>query len=296
MCKRPSRSLNNTVTALMRFSSVKYLRRSSCTFCGATRSRRCFLAFRFSSSSSSYGSAKKLRSSFDISLLKVSCKEFRWADYRRKMAGHETVRVSRCVSKRQIEKLATSSRKTNPNNHYFKSVVRAPPLVQFLSRVANHWARAPSRGRSVVILLPQVRDQVLAHHPAQRVLQFHQLNEQIMLGIQVRRGHRRLEIETQPLLNPAHPRALRQIQEQNQIEHDGRRQNRVAAQEIHLDLHGIAEPSEDVDVVPAFFVVPARRIIIDAHFVVHLAVQHRVELWLQNVFQGAQLRFFLGLE
>src|SRR6266852_5233776 len=269
MCKRPSRSLNNTVTALMRFSSVKYLMRSSCTSCAATRSRRCFLAFRFSSSSSSYGSAKKLRSSFDISLLKVSCKEFRWADYRRKMAGHETARVSRCVSKRQIEKLATSSRKTNPNNHYFKSVVRAPPLVQFLSRVANHWARAPSRGRSVVILLPQVRDQVLAHHPAQRVLQFHQLNEQIMFGIQIGRGHRRFEIETQPLLNPSHARALRQIQEQNKIKNNRCRKNRVPAQEVHFDLHRVAEPAKNVDVVPALFVVSAQRIIVDADFVVH---------------------------
>src|SRR6266849_1616442 len=161
MCSRPSRSLKSTVTALMRFSSIKYLMRSSCTLCAATRSRRCFLAFRFSSSSSSYGSAKKLRSSFDISLLKVSCKEFRWADYRRKMAGHETVRVSRCVSKRQIEKLATSSRKTNATNRFSKTVVELP--------VTGRESRVTSHDSSVVIFLPQMGDQILAHHPAQGV-------------------------------------------------------------------------------------------------------------------------------
>jgi hypothetical protein len=56
----------------------------------------------------------------------------------------------------------------------------------------------PETGRelpSVVIFLTQVRDQVLPHHPAQGVFQFHQLNEQIVLRIQTRRGHRRLEVK-----------------------------------------------------------------------------------------------------
>ena len=47
------------------------------------------------------------------------------------------------------------------------------------------------------------------------VLQLHQLNEQIVLRIKLRRAHRRLEIKTQPFLNPAHPRTLRQIEEEN---------------------------------------------------------------------------------
>src|SRR5215475_13367739 len=69
MCSRPSRSLNNTVTALMRFSSVRYLMRSSWILCGATRFLRCSLALRFSCSSSSYDRERKLRNSVDMNLL-----------------------------------------------------------------------------------------------------------------------------------------------------------------------------------------------------------------------------------
>src|SRR5712675_480007 len=69
MCSRPSRSLNNTVTALIRFSSVRYLSRSSWILWIATRFRRCSFACRFSSSSSSYESARKLRSSLDMDIL-----------------------------------------------------------------------------------------------------------------------------------------------------------------------------------------------------------------------------------
>src|SRR5207247_378594 len=47
----------------------------------------------------------------------------------------------------------------------------------------------------------------------------------------------------------------------------------IAAQEVDLDLHRIAEPSEDVDVVPSFLVVAAGRIVVDPHLVEHVAVQ-----------------------
>jgi len=47
----------------------------------------------------------------------------------------------------------------------------------------------------VVILQSQVRNQFLALQMPQRVLQFHQLNKQIMLGIKPRRRHRRLKVK-----------------------------------------------------------------------------------------------------
>src|SRR5580704_3382942 len=130
----------------------------------------------------------------------------------------------------------------------------------------------------VVILLPQVSDQVFAHHPSQRVFQLHRLDKQVVLGIKARSCHRRLEVEAQPLLNALHSRALCKVQEKNQIQNDRSREDRVAAQEVHFDLHRIPEPAEDVDVVPAFFVVTARRVVVDAHLVVHLAVEHRIKL------------------
>src|SRR5450631_2795401 len=69
MCKRPSRSLKSRVTALMPFSSERYLIRSSWILWAATRFLRCSFASRFNSSSSSYDSARKFRSSLDMKLL-----------------------------------------------------------------------------------------------------------------------------------------------------------------------------------------------------------------------------------
>src|SRR6202034_1157237 len=90
--------------------------------------------------------------------------------------------------------------------------------------------------------------------------------------------------------------ALRQVEEQDEIEHDGSGENRVAAQKIYFDLHGITEPSEDVDVVPTFFVIAAGRVIVDANFVENIPVEVGIQRGLQDVLQHAELRFFLGLE
>src|SRR6185436_8307011 len=127
---------------------------------------------------------------------------------------------------------------------------------------------------------------------AQRVLQLHQLNKQIMLGIKSGSAHGRLKVEAQPLLDSQSAQllaALRQVEKQHQIKHQGRGQNRVAAQEINLDLHGIAQPSEDIDVVPALFVIATRRVIIDANLVGELAVKLGIKLRLQDVLQHRQL-------
>src|SRR5580692_8579186 len=149
---------------------------------------------------------------------------------------------------------------------------------------------------SIVVFLAQMGDQVLAHHPAQRVLQLHRLDKQVVLGIKLRRAHGRFEIEAQPFLDAAHSGALGQIEEENQIKYDRRRQDRVAAEEIDLDLHRIAQPAEDVNVVPSFFVIPARWIVNDADLVVNVPVQVGIQLWLENVFEHAEFGFFLRLE
>src|SRR3981081_2351036 len=115
-------------------------------------------------------------------------------------------------------------------------------------------------GELVVVLAAKVRDELLALKVPQSVLQLHQLNEQIVLGVDLRRVHRRLEVEREPLLDALHLGPLRQIEEERDVEHERRRKNAVAAQEVDLQLHRIAEPSEDVDVVPAFLVVAARRV------------------------------------
>src|SRR5271157_5145176 len=144
-----------------------------------------------------------------------------------------------------------------------------------------------------------MRNQLFALQVPQSVLQLYELDEQIVLRIQSRRRHRRLEIEAQPFLNSEAAQlrgALRKVEEEHQVEHDRRRKNRVAAQEVHLDLHRIAEPSEDINVVPTLFVVTARRVIVDADFVENIAVEFGIQSGLQNVLQRSEFRFFLGLK
>src|SRR5438105_8566147 len=96
-----------------------------------------------------------------------------------------------------------------------------------------------------------------------------------MLRIQPRRSLRRLPVKAQPLLDADIRQlwsAFGQIEEKNKIERNRSSQNRIAAEKIHLDLHRITQPAEDIDVIPALFVIPTRRIIVDPHLVIEILV------------------------
>src|SRR5262245_25671213 len=113
-----------------------------------------------------------------------------------------------------------------------------------------------------------------------------------MFRIQPRRCHRRLEVKAQPLLNTDTlqlRRTVGKIEEEDQIEHDRRSENGISAEEIHLDLHRIVEPPEDVDVIPTFLVIAAWRVVVDPNLVEDVAVQLRIKLGLQNVLEHAKL-------
>src|SRR5713226_1166871 len=96
----------------------------------------------------------------------------------------------------------------------------------------------------VVVLTAKMGDQLFAFEVPQRVLQLHQLNEQIVLGVESRRVNRTLEIEGQPLLNPVHARAAGEIQKQRDVQHNRRREDAVATEKIDLQLHRITEPPD----------------------------------------------------
>src|SRR5687768_12128807 len=96
-------------------------------------------------------------------------------------------------------------------------------------------SRPPVAAASVVILQAEVRDEVFAAEVAERVLELHQLDEDVVLGVEAGRGHRRLEVEGEPLLRALHPAALREVEEEREVEDDGRGEDRVAAEEVDLD-------------------------------------------------------------
>src|SRR5687767_10494912 len=152
--------------------------------------------------------------------------------------------------------------------------------------------RPPSRNGivgyapSVVVFAAEVRDELLAAHKTQRVLQLHQLNEQIVLRIDLGGVHRCLEVEGKPFLDARHASPLRQVEKERGIEDDRRGENAVAAQEVDLQLHRIAEPAEDVDVVPPLFVVAARRIVVDADDMSEIVVELGIQMRLEDIVQS----------
>src|SRR5581483_4024811 len=112
-------------------------------------------------------------------------------------------------------------------------------------------------------------------------------------------GHGRLEVEAQPFLNAKSFElfaALGEIHKQYEIKNNGGSQDGIAAQEIDFDLHGITQPSEDVDIVPTLFVITTRRIIVNANLMGEIAIQVGVKIGLKNVLQNGQFRFFFRLE
>src|ERR1043166_7699009 len=112
---------------------------------------------------------------------------------------------------------------------------RASPNLERYHKVRQKPRKPAARRKRllrelVVVFLAEVGDQVFAHHPAQGVLEFHGLDEQVVLGIEFGAGHGRLEVETQPLLDAAEAGALRKVEEYHQVEHDRSGQDRVAAE------------------------------------------------------------------
>ena len=173
---------------------------------------------------------------------------------------------------------------------------RDTTAVSSCGRLPTNQPWKPSRLELIVIFHTEVGDHIFALQIAQSVLELHLLNEEIMLRIETGGAHRALEEEREPFLNAAHAATSGQIIEDHQIEYDRRRQNGVATEEVHLDLHRIAEPAEDVDVVPSFLAVSTRRIVVDAYLVRIVGIKVGIELRLQDVLQHREFALFLGLE
>src|SRR5215207_5042074 len=148
----------------------------------------------------------------------------------------------------------------------------------------------------VVVVEAEVGYEVLAPYGPQGVLQLHKLDKEVVFGVELGQDHRALEVEREPLLDAPHPSPLRQVQEQRQVEDYGRGEDRVPTQEVDLYLHWVAEPTEDVYVVPALLGVAAGRVVVDLDQVGDLPVELGVELGLQDAPQHGELGDLLALE
>jgi len=111
----------------------------------------------------------------------------------------------------------------------------------------------------VVVIQPEVCDLGFSHEIAECVLQLHQLNEQIVLRIECRRALGALKIEGEPFLDAGHGGPLGQIHEEHQVQDQRRGQDAVSTEEIDPDLHRVPQPAEDINAVPALFLISPRR-------------------------------------
>src|SRR5918997_5632170 len=148
----------------------------------------------------------------------------------------------------------------------------------------------------IVVVEAEVGYEILAPYGSQGVLQLHKLDKEVVFGVELGQDHRALEVEREPLLDAPHPSPLRKVQEQRQVEDYGRGEDRVPTQKVDLYLHWVAEPTEDVYVVPALLGVAAGRVVVDLDQVGDLPVELGVELGLQDAPQHGELGDLLALE
>ena len=135
-------------------------------------------------------------------------------------------------------------------------------------------------------------------HFAESVFEHYVLLEEVVDGHFVLSVvvHRALEEEAEEALDTVASGASSEVAQENEVKAQGSSEDRVAAEEVDLDLHGIAHPAEDVDVVPTFLVVVARGIVVDAHFVEVVGVEVGLVFGHEDRFQSREFGNFFGAE
>lgn len=108
--------------------------------------------------------------------------------------------------------------------------------------------------------------------------------------------HRTLEEEAQEPLYTIAPGTCGEIAQQGEVKQQRSCEDRVSAEEVDLDLHGVAHPTENIDIVPTFLIVVAGRIVVDAHLVVDVAIEVGLIFLSQDGLQRRELRHLLGVE
>src|SRR5882762_8102607 len=96
----------------------------------------------------------------------------------------------------------------------------------------------------LVVLQAEVRDLLFAHHPAQGVLELRLLDEEVVLRVHRGSVLGALEVEGQPFLDALHTSSPGEVEEKSKVKKKGRGEYRIAAEEVDLYLHWVAEPTK----------------------------------------------------
>ena len=119
------------------------------------------------------------------------------------------------------------------------------------------------------------------------------VNRHFVLGVVV---HRALEEETQEALDTEASCASGEVAEEHEVEAERSGEDGVAAEEVNLNLHWIAHPAKDIDIVPALFVVVAGWVVVDAHFVIVAAVEVGLSFGNEDRLESGEFAHLFGVE
>lgn len=139
-------------------------------------------------------------------------------------------------------------------------------------------------------------DEIFAHDVTEGVFHLCFLNEEVVFGIETFANLGALEIEGEPFLDAVEVGALSEVHEECEVECDRGGEDGVTAEEIDFDLHGVSEPTEDIDVIPAFFGIATGGIIFDTDFVIVIAVEFGECFCIEDVFCDGEFGDFFCLE
>src|SRR5215204_167880 len=156
--------------------------------------------------------------------------------------------------------------------------------------------RTGRRGALLVVVEAEVGDEVLTHKCPEGVLELYLLDEEVVLWVELGQGHRALEVEGEPLLDTAHPGPVREVHKEGEVQDYRGGEDRVAGKEVYLDLHRVAQPPEDVNVVPALLGIAARGVVVDLDDVRDVSVELGVLLGVEDALKDRELTDLLALE
>ena len=147
-----------------------------------------------------------------------------------------------------------------------------------------------------IVIEAEVCDEVFAHDVTEGVFHLCLLNEEVVFGVEAFADLRALEVEGEPFLDAVEVCALCEVHEECKVEGDGSGEDGVTAEEVDFDLHGVSEPAEDIDVIPAFFGIATGGIIFDTDFVIVVSVEFGECFGIEDMFGDGEFGDFFCLE
>ena len=128
------------------------------------------------------------------------------------------------------------------------------------------------------------------------VLEHCKLLEEVVNRLLTVLVHRSLAVERHKLLYAIVACSQRNVAEEDKVEYQRSRKNRVAAEEIHLYCHRITHPTKNIDIIPTLLLVATRGIIVDAYLMINIGIEVGINVAVENILQSRDFAATLGFK